>query len=116
MSAVIYFILLLLTHLTTPLWWWIMVLPFFFFMIRHKSAADSFFTAGLGAGLLWLGASGYFYMSGGRIITHRIAEMAGLAPSYLLVIITAFIAFIAAGLSGLCGYYVRDVIKSSTTD
>jgi hypothetical protein len=93
-------------HLLTPYWWGVMLVPFAYGAGLAKTGGKAIRTGLLSAGILWLGASLYFYFSGSGIIASRMAGMFGLGRPGLMIAATALVAAAAAGLSGYAGYAV----------
>jgi len=93
-------------HLLTPYWWGVMLFPFAYGAGLAKTGGKAIRTGLLAAGILWLGASLYFYFSGSGIIASRMAGMFGLGRPGLMIAATALVAAVAAGLSGYAGYAV----------
>ena len=111
MAVLICLLAMLVLHILTPFWWWLMIVPFAYGAAAAKSGGKALRTGFLSAGLLWLGSSVYFYLTGSGIITARVAKMFGLPASWPMMLITALIAGIAAAFSGYAGYAVRSVFK-----
>jgi len=112
MSFIICLIVLLILHLLTPFWWWVMAVPFLYGLLFGRSAQRSFWTGGLAAGLLWLGAATYFHLTGSALIARRIAMMMNLGSSWLMVLAAGLLAAVAAGIAGLAGHSVAALFKS----
>lgn len=98
-------------QLATSLWWWIMIVPFAHGASIARSGGKAFGTGFAAAGLLWLGASAYFHLTGSRLIAERMARMFGLGNSWLLVLAAGLVAAVAAGLSGYAGYALGRIVK-----
>jgi hypothetical protein len=98
-------------HILTPYWWWVMIVPFAYGAAAARSGGKAMRTGFLSAGLLWLGASITFALTGGGIITGRMAQMFGLGASWLMILVTALVAAVAAAFSGYTGYAVRNLFK-----
>jgi len=112
MIAVLLCLLVMLAlHVLTPFWWWVMIVPFAYGAGAAKSGGKALRTGFLAAGLLWLGSSIYFFLTGSRFIAERMAKMFGLGQSWLMILGTALIAAIAAAFSGYAGYAVRALFK-----
>ncbi len=98
-------------QLLTPYWWWIMIVPFAYGAAGAGTGGRALRTGFLSAGLLWLGASLYFYLTGSRLIAVRMTRMFGFERSWMMVLATALIAAVAGALSGYAGYTVRALFK-----
>lgn len=106
-ATLVCLLIMLGLHLLTPFWWWVMIVPFACGAAAAKTGWRAFRTGLLSAGLLWLGAAIFFYLTGSRLIASRLAVMLRLGESWLMIVATALIAAIAAALSGYAGYAVR---------
>ncbi|MGD1009618.1 MAG: hypothetical protein ABR951_05635 [Candidatus Aminicenantales bacterium] len=102
---------MLVFQLLTPFWWWIMIVPFAYGVAAAHTGGGAFFNGFLSAGLLWLGSSLCFFLTGSGIITARVVKMFGLGGSWLMIPATALVAAIAAAVSGYAGYAVRALVK-----
>ena len=115
MIAVVACLLVMLAlQLLTPYWWWTMIVPFAFGAATAKSWGRALGTGFLAAGLLWLGGAGYSYLTGSRIIAARMAGLFGLGRSWLMILLTGFLAAVAAAVSGYAGYAVQACFKRTT--
>lgn len=98
-------------HLLTPYWWWVMVVPFAFGAAAARTGGAAFLTGLSSAGLLWLGASLYLFLTGSGRIAARMAAMFGLGSSWMMVLATALVAALSAAVAGYAGYAVRKLVK-----
>ncbi len=105
-------LVMLVLELLTPYWWWVMIVPFAF-GAAAGSGWKALRTGFLAAGLLWLGASAYLFLTGSRIIAGRMAAMFGLGESWVMVLATGLIAGLAAAFSGYAGYAVRALFRGT---
>lgn len=103
--------IMLMLQLLTPFWWWIMLVPLGFGMWAARSVWHGMGVGMVSAGLLWLGASLYYWLSSGQFIAGRVAAMLGaglgLNSVGLLFVLTALVAVVPAGLAGTTGYWYR---------
>jgi hypothetical protein len=104
-------LVMLVLHILTPYWWWVMIVPFAYGAAAAKSGWKALQTGFLAAGMLWLGASAYFFLTGSGMITARVAKMFGLGRSWLMIAITALVAALTAAVSGYAGYTVRPLFR-----
>jgi hypothetical protein len=112
MTAIFFCLLIMLAlQLLTSFWGWVMIVPFAYGAAAARSGGKALRTGFLAAGLLWLGASAYFYLAGSRLIASRLAGMFGLGTSWLMILITGLIAAVAAAVSGYAGYAVSGLFK-----
>ncbi len=102
---------MLVLQILTPFWWWVMIVPFAYGVAAARSGGQAFSNGFLSAGLLWLGSSFYFFLTGSGIIAARVAKMFGLGGSWVMVPATALVAAVAAAFSGYAGYAVRALFK-----
>ena len=97
MIAVLVCLLVMLgLQVLTPFWWWVMIVPFAYGAAAARSGGKAMRTGFVSAGLLWLGASVYLFLTGSGIITERVAKMFGLRASWPMILITALVAGISA--------------------
>jgi len=114
MIAVLVCLLVMLAlQLLTPFWWWVMIVPFAYGAAAARSGWKALRTGFLAAGLLWLGASAYLFLTGSRTIAERMAAMFGLGSSWLMVLATGLVAGLAAAFSAYAGYAVRALFKGT---
>ncbi len=102
---------LLALQLVAPYWWWIMIVPFAYGAAAATSGWRAIRTGLFAAGLLWLGAGTYFYLTGSELIADRMARMFGLDRPWTVLAATALVAALSAGLAGYAGYAVRALFK-----
>jgi hypothetical protein len=110
-AVLVCLLVMLVLQVLTPFWWWVMIVPFAFGAAAAKAGGRALSTGFLSAGLLWLGSSLYYFLTGSRTITERMAKMFELGGSWLMIPATALIAGIAAAVSGYAGYAVRALFK-----
>jgi hypothetical protein len=96
-----------------PYWWWIMIVPFAY-GATTTGGGKAARTGLLSAGLLWLGAGTYFYLTGGRIIAGRMAVMFGLGKAWTMIAATALVAGLAGGLAGYAGHAARAAFRKNS--
>jgi hypothetical protein len=90
-----------------------MIVPFAYGAAASRSGGKALLTGFSSAGLLWLGTSLFLYLSEGGLIATRMARMFGLGRSWLMILATAIIAAVAAGVSAYAGYAVRGLFKKA---
>jgi hypothetical protein len=106
-------LIMLALQILTPHWWWVMIVAFAYGAAGGRRPAR---TGLLAAGLLWLGAGTYFYLTDGRIIAGRMARLFGLGPAWTMLAATALVAAVAAGISGHAGRAVRQVFRKAAKE
>jgi hypothetical protein len=104
-------LVMLALQVLTPFWWWVMIVPFAYGAAVATGGWRAVRTGLFSAGLLWLGAGTYFYLTGSHLITTRMARMFGLGRSWPMIAATALVAALAAGLSGYAGLAVRRLFR-----
>jgi hypothetical protein len=102
---------MLVLQLLTPFWWWVMIVPFAFGAAAARSGGRAFRTGFASAGMLWLGAGLYFYLTGSERIAVRMTRMIGLGKPWLLIAAGAVLAGLAGALSGWAGCAVRALFR-----
>jgi hypothetical protein len=112
-AVIICLIVMLGLQLLTPFWWWIMIVPFAYGAAAARTGAKALIVGFASAGMLWLGSSLYFYLTGSRIIAGRISRMVGLGKPGLVILATALAAGLAAAISGYAGYAVQRLYHRS---
>jgi len=113
-AAVVCLLVMLVLQVLTPYWWWVMIVPFAYGAAAARSGGKALRTGFLSAGLLWLGGSFFFFLTGSRLIAERMARMIGLGRSWLMILLAALVAAIAAAFSGYAGYAVRALFKAKS--
>ncbi len=109
MAFAICFGLMLTLQLATPFWWWVMLVPFGYGIWKSRSAWEGARVGMFSAGALWLLMSLYQYATGGQQIATRAGGMLGMPSGALLIVLTAALAMIAAGVAGISGYLLKPV-------
>lgn len=105
---------ILVLEVLTPFWWWIMAVPFAYGAAAARTGWRAFRTGLLAGGLLWLGASLWQYVHGGRLIASRLATVIGLGGGGLMVALTGLAGALAAGLAGYAGFAVGSLFKKKS--
>lgn len=86
-----------------------MVIPFIHNVITATSGRDGFTRGATCAGVVWLAASLYLFLTSSSIIAERVADMFFVRFGWTLIIITALVAVIAGGLAGSSGYFIKAI-------
>jgi|APLow6443716910_1056828.scaffolds.fasta_scaffold17818_2 hypothetical protein len=110
-ATIVCLLALLALQVVAPYWWWIMIVPFAYGAAAATSGWRAVRTGLLAAGLLWLGAGTFFYLTGSDLIAARMARMFGLGRPWTVIAATALVAALSAGLAGYAGYAVRALFK-----
>lgn len=113
------FAAMLILQLATPFWWWIMLVPFLFGLLGAHSARHGARTGIFSAGLLWLLAGLFYWLTASQIITARVAKMLGerfeIESVVLVFVLTAMVAALAGGASAATGFWARELFATKTS-
>ena len=112
-AVIISLVLMLGLQVLTGAWWWVMAVPFLYGLTFAGSGWRAMRDGFLAAGLLWLGSAAFFYLAGSALIAKRMAGMFGLGPGWLMIIVTALVAGVAAAFAGYAGHAVKGIFKKS---
>lgn len=89
-------------------WWFFVVIAFGVALLVHQKPWKAFLSGFLALFLLWGSLSYWIDLKNDGILSAKIAVLLPLGgSSILLIIVTAFIGGLLAGLSALSGAYVR---------
>lgn len=112
------FIVMLILQLATPFWWWTMLVPFLFGMLGATSAWQGARTGMFSAGLLWLSAGLFYWLTASQIIAARVAKMLGerfeVESVILVFALTTMVAALAGGASAATGFWGRELFAVKT--
>ena len=114
-AVIISCVLMLGLQILTGAWWWVMAVPFLYGLTFAGSGWRAMRDGFLSAGLLWFGSAIFFYVTGSALIAKRMAGMFGLGLGWLMIIVTALAAGVAAAFAGYAGYSVKGIFKKSRT-
>jgi hypothetical protein len=85
-------------------WWSIAVIAFIVALILKQPLLASFLSGFMGIFLLWAILATWIDLRNEHILSHRIAELFKIGgSSFLLILITAFIGGVVAGVAALSG-------------
>ena len=112
-AVVILLGLLLGLQILTGDWWWVMAVPFLYGLTFGPSGWRAIRDGFLSAGMFWLGSALFFYIAGSALIAKRMAGMFGLGLGWLMIIVTALVAGLAAAFAGYAGYAVKALFKKN---
>ncbi len=102
--------------LTLFLPWWTIALPCLILGAWLGENGRSSFLYGLfGVGLLWLVQSFYIHITGGSLLTSRMADLFSLPHPSLVIAVTVVIGGLCGGLSTLTGFFFREAFLSGNT-
>jgi len=89
-------------------WWIIAIAAFLIALLVHQRAGKAFLSGAAGVFLLWGALAWWIDMKNEHILSKRIAEVLPLGGnSFLLIVVTAVIGGLVAGLAALSGSYLR---------
>jgi len=106
MKYVFIFITAFALQLYLP-WYTIALVPLIFCAAVSDKPANDFGYSMLAIFCLWLSVSLFKDIVNHSILSARIAELFHLGSSYILLLLSALVAGLVAGLGGLCGNYFR---------
>lgn len=111
MKFIVSLILIALLSFAAPLyfpWWSIAIVAFLVTAFLPQSSVKSFLTGFLALFLLWGGLSFWISNNNDHILAHKVSLLFLKVDSpYLLIIATALIGGIVAGLAALTGSFLR---------
>lgn len=111
------FTLILATSLLFQLWmpWWtVMIVPFIFCFWNGGASGKpgrSFMTSFLAVFLLWFSACLAVHIRSGGLLSERVSDLLQLSSPLLLILITALVGGLAAGLAGWAGVECRSFFR-----
>ena len=115
MKFIVSFLLTALLSFTAGLylpWWSIAVCAFIVSVLILQSPVKAFLAGFVGVFLLWLIFSWTIDSGNDHILSHKIAQIFPLrGVSFLLILITALIGGLVAGLAAVSGTYLRYATK-----
>jgi len=97
-------------------WWSIAVIAFIVAAVIPQSTGKSFLTGFIALFLLWGGLSLWMSSNNDHILAHKISLLIlKINSPYLLVLVTAFIGALVAGLGAVtAGFLTREKLSSSS--
>lgn len=106
MVFIVVLIISLLAQYFLP-WWAIIVISFATSGLIGKTGKISFWQPFLAIVIVWAATALYKSMPNQHLLAGRVAEMFGLKVWPAILVVTALIGGLTAGVSGLCGYHFR---------
>lgn len=89
-------------------WWGIAITAFLVAAIIHQQAGRAFLSGFIALFLLWGGLAWWIDMQNQHILSKRIAAVLPLGGSPMaLILVTAFIGALVAGMGAMSGSYLR---------
>lgn len=91
-------------------WWVIVVISFATCGMIGKTGKIALWSPFFAIMVLWTGMALFKSLPNGNILAMRVAEMFGLKLWWLILLLTAMLGGIVAGVSGYCGYHFRKAL------
>ncbi|MCS7074041.1 MAG: hypothetical protein NZ108_06205 [Bacteroidia bacterium] len=91
-------------------WWIIVPISAFAAFLKGSSGWKSFIACFFSIFLLWCGIAGYMHVQNNGILASRLALLFSLPSGDWLPIVTGFVGGIVAGLGGVSGYQLRQLL------
>lgn len=110
MNFLIIAILAAILQVFTP-WWVIAIVPFLILFWRPARAMGAFWTGFGGIGITWLIYGYYQHFISDGAISDRVAQLFMLPNGITLLLVTSLIGGLVGGLSGVAGYWVRQIFR-----
>lgn len=110
MNFIVIFLLTAALQIVAP-WWVIALIPFLVHAWRPTTALPAFLTSFGAVAALWFGYGFYLHTNSEGAMSNKIAAIFGLPNGLLLLVVTAIIGGLVAGLSGLSGVHVRQMFS-----
>jgi hypothetical protein len=89
-------------------WWIIAIASFLIALLIHQRAGKAFLAGAIGVFLLWGILAWWIDMKNEHVLSKKIAEVLPLGgSSFLLILVTAIIGGLVAGLGAMSGIYLR---------
>lgn len=89
-------------------WWSIALASFLIAILIHQKAGKAFLAGAIGIFIFWGGLAWWIDINNNSILSKKIAEILPLGGhSGLLIMVTAMIGALVAGLGALSGSYLR---------
>jgi hypothetical protein len=89
-------------------WWSLALVAFLVAILIHQFPWKAFLSGFLGLFILWGGLAFWIDLRNDHILSKRVAELMKLgSSSFAIIIVTAFIGALVAGLAALSGSYLR---------
>ncbi len=92
-------------------WWIPMLIAFLLVIIFPVRGGQAFVSTGTGAALCYLIITFFADRANEQILSRKMAELFGLPSTSLLLVLTALIGFITAGLGGWSGSFLRQMFQ-----
>jgi hypothetical protein len=110
MNFIIIFILTGLSQLVAP-WWIVALVPFLVNVWRPSSRIRAFWVSFAAISLLWFSYGLYLHINSEGALSNRVAEIFSLPGGFVLLILTALMGGLVAGVAGLAGLFLNQVFE-----
>ncbi len=90
-------------------WWIIAVVPFLVCLWRSNHAGIAFGVSMAAVSTVWLAYAIFIHNSTQGSMSNRIAELFSLPSGAMLMFLVTLLSGVVAGVSGMAGYYVRQL-------
>lgn len=89
-------------------WWSLAVTAFIVALLIHQKAWKAFLAGFLGVFILWAGLAWWIDIKNDAVLSTRIAKLLPLGGSSIaLIVVTAFIGALVAGMGAMTGSFLR---------
>ena len=89
-------------------WWVIAIAAFLIALLVRQGSGKAFLAGAIGVFLLWGALAWWVDMKNEHVLSRKIAEVLPLGgSSFLLILVTALIGALVAGLGAMSGSYLR---------
>lgn len=96
------------------LWWFFAIVALLVALLVHQKAGKAFFAGFLALFILWFVLTFWIDSANNSVLSVKIASLLPLGGSkWLLMIVTAFIGGLIAGLAAMSGSYLRSSPKKN---
>ena len=110
-SVILIALLAFLVQLFLP-WWSLAIVAFLVGVLIHQKAGMAFLSGFTALFLLWGGIAMIINMQNQGLLAEKVAQLLPLGgSSILLILITAFIGALVAGMASLSGNYLRSYVR-----
>ncbi|WP_295651382.1 hypothetical protein [uncultured Mucilaginibacter sp.] len=106
----IIFILSLLASFVLP-WWTIAIISFLMALFIAKTSRHAFWSGFVAIFIVWIVVALFKSVPNDHILAKRVAAVFHLPHWILLLLVTALIGGLVAGMSALTGFYVKKAFK-----
>jgi hypothetical protein len=109
-GALVSLVLIATLQLLTSAWWWILIVPFVYGFFSKGFVWRTVLLEGAVVALGWMSVALWQWLTVGERIVARIADLMGVPGGWVLVVLTAVVAFLVAGLATYAGLSFRQLV------